>query len=237
MDYVQDYLSFFKSIVDETKDLSLYKDAMDYIDEQFGNYSISDKDKAELTIHFMSSVTNSVINSAMQIALTGLNAKQKLEKEISMIDKELLAKDLQNDILQITKSKEQAKLDVLDKEISMMDKELLAKDLQNQKLEEDILNLQATNQLLASQKASQDIQTLLIEAEKNYKMTQEQMVTIANNDNKLIKALDSTSDMIGTIGAGGLAIPQQLIQNYFEMVNALLGTTLVGGINVGSKAV
>jgi hypothetical protein len=194
MDFTSEYIAFYKEILAQTQSTSIYNDAMDYIDEQFSNYAISDNQKAELTINFMANITNATITTAMQMALTGVNTKLKVEKEIENIE------------------------------------------LQNQKLTSEINVNNTNNTLLEAQKESQYSQTALIDAEKEYKTTQEYMLEVTNDDNKLIKALDATGDMIGTIGAGGLQIPQELIENYFTMINTLLGTSLNGAFDVTAKA-
>jgi hypothetical protein len=187
MDYELEYIEFFKKIVDESKSSVLYTDAMGYIDEQFNNYSISDKEKAELTIRFVTNMTNSILTSAMQVALSTTDKKLKIEKELEAIT--------------LTNSKSQAEIDV---------------HLANQAL-------------LQEQKE-------LISAEKEYKQKQSQLIAITNEDNRIIKALDSTSDMIGTIGAGGLEIPQLLVENYFGLINQLLGTDYDGQVIINKKA-
>jgi hypothetical protein len=169
VDYNEEYMKFFKALIDETRASSIYTDAMGYIDEQFNNYSISDKEKAELTINFVTNMTNSIITSAMQVALSGV----KIAKEIESVDN--------------------------------------------------------TNSMQSANKE-------LLEAEKEYKVRQKEMLSITNEDNRIIKALDSTSDMIGTIGAGGLEIPQKLIENYFGLLNQLLGTSYDGQITIDKKA-
>jgi hypothetical protein len=187
MNYEVEYIEFFKKIIDESKSSSLYSESMEYIQEQFNNYSISDKEKAELTINFVTNITNSIITSAMQVALSGVNSKLKIEKELISIDKA------------------------------------------NE-------NAQAQSEVHQANKALLEEQKLLVTAEKEYKVKQAELITITNSDNKVIKALDSTSDMIGTIGAGGLQIPQKLVENYFSIINQLLGTNYDGQINITQKA-
>jgi len=66
-----------------------------------------------------------------------------------------------------------------------------------------------------------DNQILKLIEDTLFVATQETELTNSVGYNNKIKALDSYSDMIGTIGAGGLTIDAPMWVTYFEMVNGL----------------
>ena len=86
--------------------------------------------------------------------------------------------------------------------------------------------MQPTMQLATSTVQQQpvlDAQVAKTEADTSFVGTQETELSASVIFNNKIKALDSYSDMIGTMGAGSLVISENMFTAFFNMVGALNG--------------
>jgi hypothetical protein len=86
--------------------------------------------------------------------------------------------------------------------------------------------MQPTMQLATSTVQQQpvlDAQVAKTEADTSFVGTQETELSASVTFNNKIKALDSYSDMIGTMGAGSLVISEDMFTAFFNMVGALNG--------------
>ena len=86
--------------------------------------------------------------------------------------------------------------------------------------------MQPTMQLATSTVQQQpvlDAQVAKTEADTSFVGTQETELSASVIFNNKIKALDSYSDMIGTMGAGSLVISEDMFTAFFNMVGALNG--------------
>lgn len=118
----------------------------------------------------------------------------------------------------------------LPKELLEMDKKIDIATAQEEELQESILdrrekrpvevaNLTKQGQLLDKQVAKLAEDILYIVAQKTSMLEQVQ-------HNKIIKAMDSMGDMIGTIGAGGLVPGAAMFEVYFKLNKSLTNAEL-----------
>jgi hypothetical protein len=87
--------------------------------------------------------------------------------------------------------------------------------------------MQSTMQLATATTQQQpmiDAQVAKTNADTSFVGTQETELSSSVDYNNKIKALDSYSDMIGTMGAGGITISTDMWTAYFEMVATLNGS-------------
>lgn len=161
MGFKEDFLSNYKAIMDKaTEDDSPYDKAKTFINAEFEAYNLSEKEKADLTIGYLTNVTNSITNNAMQIALALTDKEGKYAAEVA--------------------------------------------------------NLTAQGDLIRAQVNKTD-------ADTSYTQTQEEKLVEQVDDNKIIKAMDSIGDMIGTVGAGGLKPTSSMWGTYFGLNQVLTG--------------
>ncbi|MBD3831223.1 MAG: hypothetical protein IE890_12165 [Arcobacter sp.] len=118
----------------------------------------------------------------------------------------------------------------LPKELLEMDKKIDIATAQEEELQESILdrrekrpvevaNLTKQGQLLDKQVAKLTEDILYIVAQKTSMLEQVQ-------HNKIIKAMDSMGDMIGTLGAGGLVPGAAMFEVYFKLNQSLTNAEL-----------
>jgi len=107
----------------------------------------------------------------------------------------------------VTQNAMSTALQVLDKEI---------------KISLELKTLWAESDLKTAQIKVQKNQAKVMLADEVYKKTQEKTLRESVTDNRLIKSLDSQSEMIGTIGAGGLVPSETMFKNFYKLNNLLL---------------
>jgi hypothetical protein len=115
-------------------------------------------------------------------------------------------------------------------ELSKMDKEVDIATEQENELKESVLDRQSKRPL---EVANLTKQGTLIDGQVN-KMTEDTLYVIAQKEsmleqvehNKIIKAMDSMGDMVGTLGTGGLIPNTEMFKVYFELNKQLTNVAL-----------
>ena len=166
---------------------------------------------------------------------------QLLDKQVAKLDVEIdiataQEEELQESILdrQQKRPVEVANLtkegQVLDRQVAKLDADIDIATAQEAELQESILdrqqkrpvevaNLTKQGQLLDKQVAKLAEDILYIVAQKTSMLEQVQ-------HNKIIKAMDSMGDMIGTLGAGGLVPGAAMFEVYFKLNKSLTNAEL-----------
>jgi len=161
MAFTEDYLVKYTNLMAAaTADGSPYDLTKAFVQNEFNNFNITEKEKAELLTNFIANITTSITTGAMQTALALADKEGKYQLEVDNIAKQG---------------------GILDSQIAKM------------------------------------------VADTAYVETQEEKLIEQVEHNKLIKAMDSMGDMIGTVGAGGLKPTATMWATYFNLNAALTG--------------
>lgn len=108
---------------------------------------------------------------------------------------------------------------------SVLDTEFDNKRLQSDMYAKALISMMQASMQLATTTVQQqpvlDAQVLKTNADTSFVGTQETELSNSVTYNNKIKALDSYSDMIGTMGAGSLVISPEMFTTFFEMVSGL----------------
>lgn len=115
-----------------------------------------------------------------------------------------------------------AKIDLLQEQKSEVNQAVLDRQAKRQ-LEVNILTKQELLTQEQINKLKKDIE--YIESQKNAML--EQVI-----DNRTIKAMDSIGETIGTLGNGGIRVPQKLFEVYLEQNQILTGISKAGDTTI-----
>lgn len=115
-----------------------------------------------------------------------------------------------------------AKIDLLQEQKSELNQAVLDRQAKRQ-LEVNILTKQELLTQEQINKLKKDIE--YIESQKNAML--EQVI-----DNRTIKAMDSIGETIGTLGNGGIRVPQKLFEVYLEQNQILTGISKAGDTTI-----
>ena len=163
MGFTSDYLNNYTSLMTRaTSANSPYDLTKQFVVNEFNNFNITEKEKAEILANFIANITTSITTGAMQTALALTDKEGKYPTEVA--------------------------------------------------------NLIKQGALLNEQIAK-------VAADTAYVETQEDKLIEQVEHNKIIKAMDSMGDMIGTVGAGGLKPTASMWSVYFNLNQQLSGIT------------
>lgn len=145
---------------------------------------------------------------AMYAQLASVTVSKTFDQAIIIIDK---ATKLPKELLEMDKKIDIATQQELELQESILDRQ--------QKRPVEVANLTKQGQLLDKQVAKLEEDILYIVAQKTSMLEQV-------GHNKIIKAMDSMGDMIGTLGAGGLVPGAAMFEVYFELNKSLTNLKL-----------
>lgn len=145
---------------------------------------------------------------AMYAQLASVTVSKTFDQAIVIIDK---ATKLPKELLEMDKKIDIATQQELELQESILDRQ--------QKRPVEVANLTKQGQLLDKQVAKLEEDILYIVAQKTSMLEQV-------GHNKIIKAMDSMGDMIGTLGAGGLVPGAAMFEVYFELNKSLTNSKL-----------
>lgn len=137
----------------------------------------------------------------------------------------------------LTKTFEQALLIIntgvkLPKEVEEMDAKIDLIQEQKTEVGESILDRQSKRgpevTILGKQALLIDEQINKLKKDIEYVDAQKDAMLKQVDDNKIIKAMDSMGETIGTLGNGGIRVPQKLFEVYLEQNQKLTGITKTG---------
>ena len=203
-----------------------------FIEEQFNSFTISEEKKAELFTQFMIQFSSTTTNNAMQTSLNLLEILAKTDKETALLDeqKNSILKDIDLKQAQITslgiedtikQAKHQDDLVTSAKQRSVLDAQILTINEDTNLKKEQIIDRQQKRQKeienMLEQTALLVTQKLKLQADTSYVETQEEKLIEQVEHNKLIKAMDSMSEMLGTVCAGGLVPSSDMWKVYFTL--------------------
>lgn len=199
-----------------------YKNTIASIKESVGSLSISDEKKAEMIISLEMDMAKSTAFKAMDQAAFICEKNIKLD-----LEKNLLLKQIDNITNEIdTRTSSNAKdLVIKDKQAAKIDKDIALLDTQQDEVQETVFDRQQKRPIevanLTKQGTLIDGQISKLNEDKLYVISQKEKMIEQVEHNKIIKAMDSMGDMIGTLGAGGLIINPAMFGVYFRL-NKLL---------------
>jgi hypothetical protein len=166
MGFNTDYLNNYTSLMERaTAAGSPYDLTKQFVTDEFNNFNITEKEKAEILANFIANITTNITTAAMQTAMALTDKEGKYPAESANIVK---------------------------------------------------------------QGALLDAQIAKVNADTGYVETQEDKLIEQVEHNKLIKAMDSMGDMIGTVGAGGLKPTASMWSIYFNLNQQLSGIAPTG---------
>ncbi len=145
---------------------------------------------------------------AMYAQLASVTVSKTFDQAIIIIDK---ATKLPKELLEMDK-----KIDIATAQEDELRESILDRQ---QKRPAEVANLTKQGQLLDKQVAKLTEDILYIAAQKTSMVEQVQ-------HNKIIKAMDSMGDMIGTLGAGGLVPGAAMFEVYFKLNKSLTNAEL-----------
>lgn len=145
---------------------------------------------------------------AMYAQLASVTVSKTFDQAIIIIDK---ATKLPKELLEMDK-----KIDIATAQEEELQESILDRQ---QKRPVEVANLTKQGQLLDKQVAKLTEDILYIVAQKTSMLEQVQ-------HNKIIKAMDSMGDMIGTLGAGGLVPGAAMFEVYFKLNKSLTNAEL-----------
>ena len=181
--------------------------------------------------------TQTLLNITGAVENLSISEEKKAEAIISFysqMSSETLSKTFDQAILIVERSHK------LPKELEKLDKEIDVATEQEQELKESILDRQGKRPLelanLTKQGTLIDKQIDKIVEDKDYVTSQKTSMLEQVNHNKIIKAMDSMGDMIGTLGAGGLVPHSTMFGVYFRLNQLLTEIEAPTGLTI-SKAI
>jgi len=96
MAFSDDYLTFYSSIMTKaTEANSPYDLTKQFIQDEFDNFNISEKEKAEVLANYMAQITTSITTAAMQTALALADKNGKYAYEVTALQKQTTLMDSQ----------------------------------------------------------------------------------------------------------------------------------------------
>ena len=116
---------------------------------------------------------------------------------------------------------------IKDKQAARLDKEIALLDAQEDEMQESVTDRKQKRPVevanLTKQGTLIDGQVSKLEEDKLYVIAQKTSMIEQVGHNKIIKAMDSMGDMIGTLGAGGLIPSSAMFGVYFRLNKLLSG--------------
>lgn len=208
--------TLYKELLTEAKENDFFLETKNNIQEAINSLAISDEKKADALIAMYAQLASVTVSKTFDQAIIIIDKATKLPKELLEMDKKIDIATAQGQLL----DKQVAKLDV-EIDIAIAQEDELRESIldRQQKRPVEVANLTKQGQLLDKQVAKLEEDILYIVAQKTSMLEQV-------GHNKIIKAMDSMGDMIGTLGAGGLVPGAAMFEVYFELNKSLTNSKL-----------
>lgn len=201
--------------------------------ESLNGLCISDEEKAKALIAIHTSNTEQTISKTFEQALLIIDKATKLPKEVLELDARvsLLATQKQEVEQSITD-----RTTKLPKEIEEMDAKIDLLQEQKSEVNQAVLDRQAKRQpevnILTKQELLTQEQINKLKKDIEYVESQKNAMLDQVIDNRTIKAMDSIGETIGTLGNGGIRVPQKLFEVYLEQNQILTGISKAGDTTI-----
>lgn len=233
-------ISIYSKLLSETAKNTFYRDAISSINNAIEGLQISEEKKAELLISHQSNMANNTISKSMDQSVMIYERSSKIDLENTLLQKQIdeitnsieirtaqNTKDIEVKTAQITSI---AKDNLIkDKQVAKLDEEIDLLESQDLELKESILDRQQKRPVevanLTKQGTLIDGQVSKLIEDTLYVIAQKTSMLEQVGHNKIIKAMDSMGDMIGTIGAGGLVPSASMFGVYFSLNQQLTNVT------------
>ena len=220
--FLNDTISVYGKLLEETAKNKFYIDTISNIASSLESMSISEEKKSEMLVSLNSNLAVSTISKTMDQATVICDKASKINLENTLLQKQI--DNIANEIETRTSSNTKDLL-IKDKQVERLDKEILLLDAQEDEMQQSILDRQQKRPVevanLTKQGTLIDGQIAKMTEDKLYVIAQKTSMIEQVSHNKIIKAMDSMGDMIGTLGAGGLIINSAMFGVYFRL-NKLL---------------
>lgn len=222
--FLTDTIAVYSKLLDATAENKFYKDTLTSIQSSLETLSITDEKKSEMIVLLNSNLATSTISKTMDQATIICDKASKINLENTLLQKQIDKIDNEISINNQTIAKD---LIIKGKQADRLDKEIALLDAQEDEMQESVLDrkqkrpLEITN--LTKQATLIDGQVSKLEEDKLYVIAQKTSMIEQVGHNKIIKAMDSMGDMIGTLGAGGLIPSSAMFGVYFRMNKLLTG--------------
>lgn len=222
--FLTDTIAVYGKLLEVTADNKFYKDSLSSIQSSLENLSISDEKKSEMIVLLNSNLATSTISKTMDQATIICDKASKINLENTLLQKQI--DNIDSEIS--TRSSQSTKdLVIKDKQAARLDKEIALLDAQEDEMQESVLDRKQKRPVevanLTKQGTLIDGQVSKLEEDKLYVIAQKTSMIEQVGHNKIIKAMDSMGDMIGTLGAGGLIPSSAMFGVYFRLNKLLSG--------------
>ena len=222
--FLNDTISVYGKLLEETAKNKFYIDTISNIASSLESMSISEEKKSEMLVSLNSNLAVSTISKTMDQATVICDKASKINLENTLLQKQI--DNIANEIETRTSSNTKDLL-IKDKQVERLDKEILLLDAQEDEIQESILDRQQKRPVevanLTKQGTLIDGQIAKMTEDKLYVIAQKTSMIEQVSHNKIIKAMDSMADMIGTLGAGGLVPNSTMFGVYFRLNKLLTG--------------
>lgn len=222
--FLNDTISVYGKLLEETAKNKFYIDTISNIASSLESMSISEEKKSEMLVSLNSNLAVSTISKTMDQATVICDKASKINLENTLLQKQI--DNIANEIETRTSSNTKDLL-IKDKQVERLDKEILLLDAQEDEMQQSILDRQQKRPVevanLTKQGTLIDGQIAKMTEDKLYVIAQKTSMIEQVSHNKIIKAMDSMADMIGTLGAGGLVPNSTMFGVYFRLNKLLTG--------------
>lgn len=219
--FLNEVTNVYDKLLTKTATNIFYTNTKSNIEDSLNILSISDEKKAEMLITLESNLAASTISKAMDQSIIIVDKTSKIALENALLQKQI-------DV-------EQKNIELKNAQITSISKDDIIKDRQATKLDNEIdLIIEQKNEMKESvldrqQKRPKEVANLekqgtlidgqvsKINEDKLYVIAQKTSMLEQVGHNKIIKAMDSMADMIGTLGAGGLKPSSEMFKIYFTL--------------------
>ena len=220
--FLTDTIAVYGKLLEITATNMFYTKTLENIESSLNSLSITDEKKSEMIVLLNSNLATSTISKTMDQATIICDKVSKINLENSLLQKQLDKIENEISINNQTLTKD---LVIKDKQAARLDKEIDLIDSQQDESHENVLDRQQKRPIevanLTKQGTLIDGQISKLNEDKLYVISQKEKMIEQVEHNKIIKAMDSMGDMIGTLGAGGLIINSAMFGVYFRL-NKLL---------------
>lgn len=234
--FLNEVTNVYDKLLTKTATNIFYTNTKSNIEDSLNILSISDEKKAEMLITLESNLAASTISKAMDQSIIIVDKTSKIALENALLQKQIDVeqKNIELKNAQITSiSKDDT---IKDKQASKLDEEIDLVIEQKNEMKESVLDRQQKRPVevanLTKQGALIDGQVSKINEDKLYVIAQKTSMLEQVGHNKIIKAMDSMADMIGTLGAGGLIPSSEMFKIYFTLNKNLTTVDLPTNYNV-----
>lgn len=220
--FLTDTIAVYGKLLEVTATNMFYTETLKNIESSINSLSITDEKKSEMIVLLNSNLATSTISKTMDQATIICDKVSKINLENSLLQKQIDKIENEISINNQTLTKD---LVIKDKQAARLDKEIDLIDSQQDESHENVLDRQQKRPIevanLTKQGTLIDGQISKLNEDKLYVISQKEKMIEQVEHNKIIKAMDSMGDMIGTLGAGGLIINSAMFGVYFRL-NKLL---------------